>query len=117
MESTLASFYNDGRVKYTLAFILLGVFMIAFICSIGGVTSVKTALKILKWLALIVVVGYGLQFMRPARTNPPLDPSQIFSSATGYPAGSAILDRSCQDCHSNTTRWPWYSNVAPVSCL
>jgi hypothetical protein len=28
---------------------------------------------------------------------------------------SAILDRSCRDCHSNDTRWPWYSNVAPVS--
>jgi hypothetical protein len=27
----------------------------------------------------------------------------------------AILDRSCNDCHSNKTRWPWYSNVAPVS--
>src|SRR5260370_16431059 len=30
---------------------------------------------------------------------------------------SAILERSCSDCHSNKTVWPWYSNVAPVSCL
>ena len=28
-----------------------------------------------------------------------------------------ILDRACLDCHSNQTRWPWYSNVAPVSWL
>ncbi|MFQ5601234.1 MAG: heme-binding domain-containing protein [Candidatus Krumholzibacteriia bacterium] len=29
----------------------------------------------------------------------------------------AILRRSCYDCHSNETRWPWYSYVAPVSWL
>jgi hypothetical protein len=27
----------------------------------------------------------------------------------------SILERSCYDCHSNRTRWPWYSRVAPVS--
>ncbi len=25
--------------------------------------------------------------------------------------------RACWDCHSNETRWPWYSSVAPVSWL
>ncbi|MBL8897332.1 MAG: heme-binding domain-containing protein, partial [Planctomycetes bacterium] len=25
--------------------------------------------------------------------------------------------RACFDCHSNETRWPWYSNVAPISWL
>jgi hypothetical protein len=29
----------------------------------------------------------------------------------------SILERSCFDCHSNRTRWPWYSNVAPASWL
>jgi hypothetical protein len=33
------------------------------------------------------------------------------------PQVGAILDRSCQDCHSNRTRWPWYSHVAPVSWI
>ncbi len=23
--------------------------------------------------------------------------------------------RSCGDCHSNETKWPWYSNIAPLS--
>jgi Haem-binding domain len=27
----------------------------------------------------------------------------------------AILDRSCRECHTNETRWPAYSAVAPVS--
>lgn len=28
-----------------------------------------------------------------------------------------VLRQSCYDCHSNETRWPWYSRVAPVSWL
>ena len=28
-----------------------------------------------------------------------------------------ILKRACYNCHSNTTRWPWYSHVAPVSWI
>jgi hypothetical protein len=33
------------------------------------------------------------------------------------PQVGAILDRSCQDCHSTGTNWPWYSHVAPVSWI
>ncbi len=77
----------------------------------------KRALKIIKWLAVaVVVVLIGLQFVRPARTNPQVDPSQtIHARQQVTPQVAAILDRSCQDCHSNSSRWPWYSNVAPVS--
>jgi hypothetical protein len=28
-----------------------------------------------------------------------------------------IMQRSCQNCHSERTEWPWYSYVAPVSWL
>ncbi len=28
-----------------------------------------------------------------------------------------LFYRACGDCHSNATKWPWYSNVAPVSWL
>ena len=77
----------------------------------------KKAQKILKWLTIVVVVVLiGLQVVRPARTNPTVDQSQtIHARQQVNPQVAAILDRSCQDCHSNTTRWPWYSNVAPVS--
>lgn len=30
---------------------------------------------------------------------------------------STIFKRSCMDCHSSQTTWPWYSYVAPVSWL
>jgi hypothetical protein len=77
----------------------------------------KLALKILKWLAIaLAVVLLGLQFVRPAKTNPPVDESQTIQAHTKMtPQVAAIFDRSCRDCHSNKTVWPWYSNVAPVS--
>lgn len=77
----------------------------------------KLILRILKWVAIaLVVVFIGLQFVRPARTNPPVDESQTIAARTQMdPKVAAILDRSCRDCHSNKTEWPWYSNVAPVS--
>jgi hypothetical protein len=27
----------------------------------------------------------------------------------------AIIQRACADCHSEETKWPWYSNLPPVS--
>src|SRR4030095_3779547 len=77
----------------------------------------KRVWKILRWVmvvaaCLLVIV----QFIRPAKTNPAADASlAIEPHVQVSPKVSAILDRSCVDCHSNKTRWPWYSHVAPIS--
>ena len=72
---------------------------------------VKRAAKYVLLAGLVLFAG--IQLVRPARTNPVSDPT---AALTAVPADvSAILDRSCRDCHSNGTRWPWYTNVAPVS--
>lgn len=73
--------------------------------------------KVLKWLLLgIVVLFIAVQFVRPARTNPSVDQTQTINAHLQItPPVAAILDRSCHDCHSNSTRWPWYSHVAPAS--
>src|SRR5437868_13257121 len=75
--------------------------------------------KLLKWTVIVGVILFAaLQFTNPARTNPPVDPAQTIEAHTQMtPQVAAILDRSCNDCHSNKTRWPWYSHVAPVSWL
>lgn len=31
------------------------------------------------------------------------------------PRTQQLAERACLDCHGNQTRWPWYSNIAPVS--
>jgi cytochrome c551/c552 len=62
------------------------------------------------------VLFVGIQLKRPARTNPPVDQSQTIEANTQITQPVRdILDRSCSDCHSNKTVWPWYTNVAPIS--
>ena len=77
----------------------------------------KRVFRILKWS--VVVLGclfLCVQFVGPARSNPASPESQsLHAQLHVTPEVSAILDRSCNDCHSNKTRWPWYSHVAPVS--
>jgi hypothetical protein len=75
-----------------------------------------------KWLKLslitLVALVVAAQVVRPARTNPPVDPQkEITAHMQVDPAVMATLSRACNDCHSNRTEWPWYSNVAPVSWL
>jgi hypothetical protein len=67
-------------------------------------------------LIVLLLLFVAAQFKRPAKSNPPVEQSQTIEAHTQMtPPVAAILDRSCNDCHSNKTRWPWYSNVAPVS--
>jgi hypothetical protein len=70
--------------------------------------------KVLFGLGLIVLAG--IQIFGPARTNPSTTPAQALSAKVPIPDRvQAVLARSCVDCHSNQTHWPWYSYVAPVS--
>ena len=73
--------------------------------------------RIVKWFVIsLAVLFLAIQFVRPARTNPAVDESQtIFARTQMTPQASSIFNRSCVDCHSYKTVWPWYSNVAPVS--
>jgi hypothetical protein len=75
-----------------------------------------------KWLklALIVIVVFLVvaQFFRPSFVNPPIDPTKTLVATAPVPANvESIFERSCYDCHSNKTVYPWYSKVAPVSWL
>jgi hypothetical protein len=74
----------------------------------------------LPWLKrvsiLVAVFLVAIQFFPPARTNPPTEPNrEIQTNLAVDPAIAGIFQRSCNDCHSNHTVWPWYSRVAPVS--
>ncbi len=67
-------------------------------------------------LLLLLAVFVGIQFVPVSRSNPPVDPAQTVEHKVSVPADvSAILNRSCKDCHSNETVWPAYAYVAPAS--
>jgi len=45
------------------------------------------------------------------------EPAPRFAGTILSEPSDAILKRACFDCHSNETRWPWYSYLPPVSSL
>ena len=67
--------------------------------------------------SLLALVFVGMQFV-PTATKPVGPPtSRTHMAQTIDPRVGAILDRSCQDCHSRHAGVPWYGRVAPVSWL
>lgn len=73
----------------------------------------------LKWFGIVLVIALvAAQFVPVNRDNPTFDPSKAIYAAGAAPANvQSILQRSCKDCHSSETHWPWYSHVAPASWL
>ena len=60
----------------------------------------------------LTILLFAAQFVPVARLNPmernfPEAPAEV----------QAVMRRSCNDCHSNETSWPWYARVAPLSFL
>ena len=56
---------------------------------------------------LLQLIPYGHDHGAPPTTK-----------RASFPAAErGLVAAACLDCHSNTTTWPWYSNVAPMSLL
>ncbi len=69
----------------------------------------KIGIVILVFLVLI-------QFIRIDKTNPPVQEDKDFVKIYNTPESTqTILKNACYDCHSNETKYAWYSNVAPIS--
>jgi hypothetical protein len=75
--------------------------------------------KNLKWIFAALVVMFALlQFTNPPRTNPPVAPGHDLMATNPPPSQiTALLHSACYDCHSDETKWPWYSRIAPMSWL
>ena len=73
--------------------------------------------KILKIAAIVNVAALiVVQFIRPDFTNPPVNEAETLEASVQVPENiKAIMNRSCSDCHTNTTVYPWYSQISPVS--
>ena len=68
--------------------------------------------KYILWTVLLAAVV--IQFFRPAENTGGNKDNHISKVAAVSPRVARLLDNSCNDCHSNTTRYPWYSYVQPV---
>ena len=66
---------------------------------------------LLACLACLLIV---ILFTARTPANPRIDPSATVEARLDVPHNvAATLRRACFDCHSNNTRWPWYSQIPP----
>ncbi len=77
-----------------------------------GGEIVKLKMKIALWVLALFVVIQLVPYGRD-HENPPVVSEPKWDS----PNTRELFMRACGDCHSNETKWPWYSSIAPASWL
>jgi hypothetical protein len=70
--------------------------------------------KTTKMVLSILIGVFVLMSLVPyaQKTNPKTDAKLSIKAPDDI---MAIFKKSCYDCHSNQTRWPWYSSIFPLS--
>jgi hypothetical protein len=70
-----------------------------------------------KIAAILIISMAALQlFPRPLKnTSTTTQPANVQYLAQLPDTVSALLKRACNDCHSNNTNYPWYTNIQPLT--
>jgi len=67
---------------------------------------------------LLFTLAPALAFVHPfGNAKMAHSDERLMSTAHIDPPVLAVMQRSCQNCHSEKTEWPWYSHAAPISWL
>ncbi|REG87369.1 heme-binding domain-containing protein [Winogradskyella sediminis] len=74
-------------------------------------------MKIIKNILWFLLLAFGIaQFFGPEKNEGDLASVDAFFEDTNPPDDvKTILKNACLDCHSDTTRYPWYSQITPVN--
>ena len=65
-----------------------------------------------KLILLFLFLFISFQFIQVDMTNPKFNTNDVIKAPKEV---MKIFKKSCYDCHSNETIWPWYSRIAPFS--
>src|SRR5690349_12599974 len=70
----------------------------------------------LKKILIVLLIGFiAIQFFHPKKNKAAgPQPNYIGNTFHTPDAVKSILEKACNDCHSNNTRYPWYSKIQPV---
>lgn len=73
--------------------------------------------KIFRYIAIFLLAALVIiQFFRPKKNKQEGEAVNHITTVFAIPEDvNAILKTACYDCHSNNTRYPWYSNIQPVA--
>ncbi|MBL7743322.1 MAG: heme-binding domain-containing protein [Chitinophagaceae bacterium] len=68
-----------------------------------------------KFFLLLLLALVVIQFIHPKRNKATGEQPNYIGKAHLIPGDvKLILDKACNDCHSNNTHYPWYSKLQPV---
>jgi hypothetical protein len=70
-----------------------------------------------KILVIVLVAFIIIQFFPIDKTNPPTPGMDFLKIKNTQPEVAQLITNSCYDCHSNESKYPWYSNIAPASWI
>ncbi|QEC68146.1 cytochrome C [Panacibacter ginsenosidivorans] len=69
-----------------------------------------------KIFIVLVVLIVVIQFFKPAKNLSTSKSPNDISSVYNVPENiGVILDKACNDCHTNNTVYPWYAEIQPVA--
>ena len=73
--------------------------------------------KIINFVLIVLVIAFVIiQFFRPTKNAGEEIAANQITAVNKVPEDvQQILKVSCNDCHSNTTIYPWYSKIQPVA--
>lgn len=68
-----------------------------------------------KFAILLLAALVIIQFIHPKKNRSEGDQPNYIGKAYPVPADvKTILEKACNDCHSNNTKYPWYCKFQPV---
>lgn len=74
--------------------------------------------RIKKILLALLFVFIAIQFIQPAHNKSeqilPTDFAKVYAVPNNV---QSVLQNACYDCHSNNTKYPWYSNIQPMAWM
>ncbi len=67
---------------------------------------------------VVLILLIGIQLIQPARNSSGQVPATDISKTVFIPGNvKSLLQTACNDCHSNNTNYPWYTNIQPMGWL
>lgn len=74
-------------------------------------------MRIFKRILILLLIAFiVIQFFRPKKNVSAQTSRNDITTLYTVPGDvKQILDKACNDCHSNNTRYPWYAEVQPVA--
>jgi len=72
-------------------------------------------MKAVKIIATIIILFGVIQFIPYGKEHK--NPKILSEPQWDSPKTKELFDRACKDCHSNYTKYPSYSSIAPISWL